>query len=194
MYQFTLVWYEVIFIIRTFIAVDLPDSFRDTITAIQQDFRGNAKIVKPEQVHITLKFLGDVPEESIPRIGDAISGLECEPFVAEAKGVGAFPKPSYARVVYIGASPEEAFVRLHADVESKLKPLGFKSEKRAFTPHATLARVKQISKSQRIELADTIERLKDVEIGTMGVDMIKLKKSTLTPAGAIYETLREVHL
>lgn len=152
------------------------------------------KLVDPEQVHITMKFLGDVSEKSIPDIEDALSGIKGEPFTATVHGVGAFPKPSYARVIYIGADPEEVFDRLHVQVDSVLKPLGFGREKRAFTPHATLARVKRISKEERMRLGDTIKRLSDIEVGTMNVDMIKLKKSTLTPRGAIYETLKEVYL
>lgn len=150
--------------------------------------------MNPEQVHITLKFLGDVPENSIADIGDVLSGIKCEPFTVKIRGIGAFPKASYPRVIHIGAYPEDHFNRLYAEVESALKPLGFSSEKRAFTPHATVARVKRISKEQRMKLVDTIKRLSDVEIGTMDVDMIKLKKSTLTPKGAIYETLKEVYL
>ncbi|HIE31226.1 MAG TPA: RNA 2',3'-cyclic phosphodiesterase [Methanosarcinales archaeon] len=181
--------------IRTFIAVDLPEAFVDTVADVQQEFRGiNIKLVDPKQVHITMKFLGDVPEKSIPDIGDALSGIECESFAAKVHGVGAFPKPSYARVVYVGASPEDAFNRLYTEVERVLKPLGFKREKRAFTPHATLARVKNISKDQRIKLADIISRQSAIEVGTMTVDILKLKKSTLAPKGAIYETLKEVCL
>ncbi len=150
--------------------------------------------MNPEQVHITLKFLGDVPESSIADIGDAISGINCDPFTAKIRGIGAFPKPSYPRVIHIGAYPEDYFNRLHVEVESALKLLGFANEKRAFTPHATVARVKRISKEQRIKLVDTIKRLSDLEIGTMDVTMIKLKKSTLTPEGAIYETLKEAYL
>ena len=141
-----------------------------------------------------MKFLGDVPEKNIDKIGDAISGINCEPFTADVHGIGAFPKPSYARVIYISAHPEENFTLLYTEVESALAPLGFKREKRQFTPHATIARVKHITREARTELADAIERLSDTEVGTMDVDTIKLKKSTLTPKGAIYETLKEVHL
>jgi len=141
-----------------------------------------------------MKFLGDVPEKNIDKIGDAISGINCEPFAAKVHGIGAFPKPSYARVIYIGADPEETFTMLYAEVESALTPLGFKREKRPFTPHATIARVKHISREARTGLEDAIKRLSDTEVGTMNVDAIKLKKSRLTPRGAIYETLKEVHL
>ena len=180
--------------IRTFIAVDLPDSFIDTIAEIQQELKGNIKLVDPKQVHITMKFLGDVPEKKIPKIEDALSGINSEPFTARVQGVGAFPKPDYARVIYIGADPAETFTRLYAEVESALAPLGFKREKRPFTPHATLARVKHNPEGARMRLKDTIEHLSDIEVGTMDVDTIKLKKSMLTPKGAIYETLKEVHL
>ena len=141
-----------------------------------------------------MKFLGDVPEKNIDKIGDAISGINCEPFTANVHGIGAFPKPGQAKVIYVGAYPEETFTKLYAEVESALTPLGFKREKRQFTPHATIARVKHIGSAARIGLEDAIKRLSDTEVGTMDVDTIKLKKSTLTPKGAIYETLKEVHL
>ncbi len=180
--------------IRTFIAVDLPDSFIDKIAEIQQELKGNIKLVDTKQVHITMKFLGDVPEKKIPKIEDALSGVNSEPFTATVQGVGAFPKPSYARVIYIGAYPAETFTQLYAEVELALTPLGFKRERRQFTPHATLARVKHNLEGARMRLMDTIKHLSDIEVGTMDVDTIKLKKSTLTPKGAIYETLKEVHL
>ncbi|MEA3282222.1 MAG: RNA 2',3'-cyclic phosphodiesterase [Euryarchaeota archaeon] len=180
--------------IRTFIAVDLLDSFIDTIVEIQQQLKGNIKLVDPKQVHITMKFLGDVPEKKVPKIEDALSNINFEPFTARVCGIGAFPKPAYARVIYIGADPAETFTRLYAEVESALAPLGFKREKRPFTPHATLARVKHNPEGARMKLADVIEYLSDVKVGTMDVDTIKLKKSTLTPKGAIYETIKEVHL
>jgi 2'-5' RNA ligase len=186
---------EVTFMIRTFVAVDLPESFVGMIAEIQQEFGGiNVKLVDPKQVHITLKFLGDVQENSIPDICNALSSIECEPFSATIRGVGAFPKPSYARVVYVGASPKEAFKRLHAEVERVLKPLGFKKEKRAFTPHATIARVKNIPDAQRKKLVGVIESQSLIEVGKMAVGTIKLKKSILTPEGAIHETLTEVYL
>ena len=181
--------------IRTFVAVDLPESFVGVIAEIQQEFGGiNVKLVDPKQVHITLRFLGDVQEKSIPDICDALSSIECKPFSATIHGVGAFPKPSYARVVYVGASPKEAFKRLYAEVERVLKPLGFKNEKRAFTPHATIARVKNIPDDQRKKLVGIIESQSLIEVGTMTVGAIKLKKSILTPEGAIHETLTEVYL
>jgi 2'-5' RNA ligase len=83
---------------------------------------------------------------------------------------------------------------LHAEVERVLKPLGFKKEKRAFTPHATIARVKNIPDDQRKKLVGVIENQSLIEVGKMTVGAIKLKKSTLTLKGAIHETLTEVYL
>ncbi|MDI6860029.1 MAG: 2'-5' RNA ligase family protein, partial [Methanocellales archaeon] len=84
--------------------------------------------------------------------------------------------------------------RLHDTVEAALKPLGFPPDSRKFTAHATLARVKKMSKDQKMSLVDTIKRLSDVKLGEMEVNNIRFKKSTLTPNGPIYETLHEVRL
>ena len=179
--------------IRTFIAVDLPQDYIEKIANIQSKLRDfNVKLVDPKLVHITLKFLGDVNEKKISPIAEKLDEITTLAFDARIGNVGVFPKLQYVKVVWLGA--EGNFEQLHNDVESALKPFKFKKDRRGYTAHATLVRVKYIPKEDKDAFLAVLDELKDVEIGTFNVDAIKLKKSTLTPKGPIYETLHEVRL
>ena len=179
--------------IRTFIAVDFPQDYVDKIAQIQSKLKNfNVKLVDPKLVHITLKFLGDVNENKIEHITEALDGITLPSFDASIGSVGVFPKPQYVKVIWLGA--EGNFEQLHDNVESVLKPFKFKKDRRGYTAHATLARVKYIPKEDKEAFLKVLDELKDVEVGIFHVDAIKLKKSTLTPEGPIYETLHEVRL
>ncbi len=180
-------------LIRTFIAVELDPGFREKIQELQSRFFDfNLKFVDPELVHITLKFLGDVDESRIPALSAALDSIMCEPFKAKVGGIGVFPKPSNPKVLWLGATGN--FRALHDDVENLLKPFKFEKDYREFTAHATLARIKFLNKDQKNSLINIIKEIKDVELGSMRVDKVLLKKSTLTPEGPIYETLHTVYL
>ena len=179
--------------LRTFIAVDFPQDYIKKITHIQSKLKNfNVKLVDPNLVHITLKFLGDVNENKIEHIAEALDEITIPSFDARIGNVGVFPKPQYVKVVWLGA--EGNFEQLHDDVEAVLKPFRFKKDRRGYTAHATLARVKHIPKEDKDAFLKVLDELKDVEVGTFHADAIKLKKSTLTPEGPIYETLHEVRL
>jgi len=180
-------------LIRTFIAVELDPSFREKIRQIQEKFADfELKFVNPEIVHITLKFLGDVEESMAIPLAEALDSLICESFEAKIEGIGVFPKLSNPKVLWLGARGN--FETLHDDVENVLKPFKFKEDERAFTAHATLARVKSLNKNQKNAFADVLKELKDTKIGSMQVNKVLLKKSTLTPDGPIYETLHTAYL
>ena len=179
--------------IRTFIAVDLSSEIRERIKGIHHQFANYAlRLVDPELIHITIKFLGDVSEEKISPITDALSRVHCSPFDIDIEGIGVFPNMDYIRVIWVSAKGD--FRELHQEVETALKPLGFPPDNRKFTAHATLARGKRIPKEQKTSLKIKIAQLSDVKLGRMKVDCIRFKKSTLTPNGPIYETLHEVRL
>jgi len=181
------------FLIRTFVAVDFPQEFKEKIVEIQSKLNDfNIKLVDPGLVHITLKFLGDVNENMIEPITGALDGITCPSFDAVIKNVGVFPKPQYIKIIWLGA--EGDFGELHDNVESVLAPFKFKKDRRGYTAHATIGRVKYVPKDRKESLQNILDELKDVEIGTMRVDSVTLKKSTLTPQGPIYETLHEVKL
>ncbi len=176
--------------IRTFIAVELPERFIPEIERIESALNTpGIKLVEPKQVHITLKFLGDISENNVEPIASALSQVNCHPFEAIIKGVGVFPKPAYIRVIWLGA--EGNFETLHSEVERVVAPFKFENDDK-FSPHATLARVKQLR--EKASILEKIKKLENIELGTMNVESITLKKSTLTPKGPIYETLREIKL
>ncbi len=176
--------------LRTFIAVELPERFLPEIEKIESmlDTPG-IKLVEPKQVHITLKFLGDISENKVEPIASALSQVNCKPFEARIKGVGVFPKLAYIKVIWLGA--EGNFEALHSEVERVLAPFKFEKDDK-FSPHATLARVKMLK--DKGALLEKIQKLENIDIGAMNVESIILKKSTLTPQGPIYETLREIKL
>ena len=179
--------------IRTFIAVELPDSFREAVHSIQQtmNIRG-LKPVETELVHVTIKFLGDIPQSQVEPIADALTKIDLHPFIARIADVGVFPKPSYVKVIWLGVHGE--FELLHSEVEHVLKNFNFKKDRGKFTSHATLARVKHLDRQAKKQLAKVLAGLHDVELGEFPVGSITLKKSTLTPQGPIYETLKEIPL
>jgi 2'-5' RNA ligase len=116
----------------------------------------------------------------------------CEPFEAKVEGIGVFPKPSNPKVLWLGTTGN--FGTLHDDVETVLKPFKFKEDERAFTAHATLARIKSLNKDQKTAFINVLNELKNIEIGSLQVNKVLLKKSTLTPDGPIYETLHTAYL
>lgn len=179
--------------VRAFISVDLPEEYHEKIAEIQSRFRDfKVKLVNPELVHITLKFLGDVEDDQIQEIAKSLDNIDCGPFHATIANIGVFPKPKYPKVVWLGA--EGDFKTLHDNVNSILKDFNFKDDNKKFSAHATIARVKHLSKNDKDLFLKTLEELEGIEIGTMWVDTVKLKKSTLTPQGPVYETLHEVKL
>jgi RNA 2',3'-cyclic 3'-phosphodiesterase len=176
--------------IRTFIAVELPGRFIPEIEKIGFDLdMPGIKLVEPEQVHITLKFLGDIKENDVESILSALSQVNCRQFEAKIRGVGVFPKPAYIKVIWLGA--EGNFDVLHDEVERVLSLFKFEKDHH-FSPHATLARVKQLR--DKSLLLGNLKKLEHIDLGMMNVGSIYLKKSTLTPAGPIYETLGEIKL
>ncbi len=176
--------------IRTFIAVELPDTFIPEIERISSMLKApGIKLVEPGLVHITMKFLGDTQEDKVEPIISALSQINCRPFEARIKGIGIFPKSGYIRVIWIGAQGD--FGTLHNEIERVLTPLKFEKDHQ-FTPHATLARVKQAR--EKAALLDKINKLGEVDLGTMVVHSISFKKSILTPDGPIYHTIREIKL
>jgi 2'-5' RNA ligase len=185
---------------RTFIAVDLSEGIRAKIKEIQQHFfdpglveNVKLKFVNPRQAHQTVKFLGDVPKDRVEEVKRALEEITQKPFDIVLKGVGFFPeappeKVRNIRVVWVGMEKGvEELKALQREVESKMHALGFPLEKR-FSSHVTLCRVKKSRSRDEIgQRLKTIMELREVEVGEMRVDELKLKHSTLTPKGPIYE-------
>lgn len=172
-------------VMRCFIAVDLPDEIRRKIPEIQRGIEGT--LVDPSIVHITLKFLGEIGEGRLKEVIDALEKISFSPFKAKLRGVGVFPSMSNIRVVWIGVEDgKENFMELSRRIDEAMSKVGFREE-REFVPHATIARIRRLK--DRNALISRIRELEGIEIGSFTVDEVKLKKSTLTSRGPIYEDL-----
>jgi 2'-5' RNA ligase len=171
--------------IRSFVAVEIPASIREDIAKLQEEIDlPGVRLVKPDLIHVTLKFLGDVPLPKVDRVVGALRTVEQPAFTARVAGIGTFPGRSI-RVVWIGAEGE--FEPLFSAVEEALVPLGFPREGRKFTSHATIARVGRPTPETTDILASKLAPYREVDLGEFTAEEFILKKSTLTPGGPIYE-------
>lgn len=182
---------------RCFISVDVEEEpVLSNIVSVMSELstvKADVKFVERENLHFTLKFLGEISPNLIDRIYSAMLNVKHEPFTIRIGGLGAFPKPSSPRVVWLGVlEGGEKMVELYEKLERELVKVGFKREREKFVPHLTIARVK--SPRSRGLLAKKILELSGVEVGELKVDSVRLKQSILTPKGPIYKTLREVKL
>jgi len=148
------------------------------------------KAVERENIHLTMRFLGDVREGSLEELKGVVSEVDFEPIRAELMGLGAFPSLRRPRVVWVGLTKgADELAEVFRRLESGLLGLGFKPEGRGFSPHITLARVR--SGRNRESLAEQVSRNADEEFGEFTVRYIRLKKSVLTPKGPIYSTIAQ---
>jgi 2'-5' RNA ligase len=182
--------------IRCFIAVDVDDvKVCNKIQQIQQQLlstRAHLKLVEPQNLHFTLHFLGNIEPELISTLETSLNDLEGEPFHLELVGLGCF-RPSRPRVIWIGCSTgTDQMIRYQKILGISLRKNRFQVESRKYSPHLTIARVR--SGQNRAELMKFVQEQGHVEFGVLPIDSIKLKKSTLTPKGPIYETLVEKKL
>ena len=180
--------------IRCFVAVEcggdeLAAKFRE-VRMVLEAARADIKFVEPENVHLTLKFLGEIEPSLVEQVSHVVKETSFQPFSAKIERVGVFPNLRRPRVVWAGITegvPQLA--EIWSDVDEKLSQLGFERERRRFSPHITIGRVR--SGRNRDNLVQEISSLSDHVFGSLRVDRIKLKKSVLTPSGPVYTTLAE---
>lgn len=182
---------------RAFIALELTAQVHQELTRAQNQLKASeadVKWVNPEDIHLTLKFLGNVSLELIAEIKKILEELarEHRAFQLEIKNLGAFPKIEYPRVIWAGiAGGSEHSISLAQDLEKRLIKVGFLPEKRPFKPHLTLGRVR--SSHKRNQLRELLQSVK-LTPKTMQAEKLTLFKSTLTPEGAIYQPLHSTSL
>ena len=179
--------------VRSFIAVDIGEELLPKIVEVQtQITEGKIKFVEPENVHFTLKFLGEITDEKaqdvIKKLKEVCSTFS--PFPIHIKGIGAFPSFNYMKVIWIGIESEEFFT-LSTLVDSGMGKLGFRQEKNII-PHLTIGRVKAPGNKARFKAQ--VKALQNIDIGEMTVDTVILKKSELTRKGPIYSNIEEISL
>jgi len=181
--------------IRSFIAFDIDDEqiIKRFSEGQQMLVRTGAdlKLVKPENIHITMRFLGNITPPMVDSIHEAMRKVSFSPFNVEIRGLGAFPKLQYARVIWAGIRKgAEQLSNIFNQLEPKLHELGFKPDPKGFSPHLTIVRVK--SGRKKAELMRCLKDSVDYEFGVLKAECLRLKRSVLTPKGPIYSTLKEV--
>lgn len=186
---------------RVFIAIELPDKIKDSLGNLQEQLKkaeADVKWVKPENIHLTLKFLGEVDDEKLKRISGAIEEAACEnhSYKIRIHSLGAFPKIDYLRVLWVGVEEGDAETRKIAKtLEEKIMKIGIPKEERPFSSHITIGRIRSTLNRERL-----VEELKNLQENfgkenlEFCVSKITLFKSTLTPKGPIYEGLKNVSL
>ncbi len=180
---------------RLFVAVDLPDPLVAALARLIDRLRPTARIrwSPPENLHITTKFIGEWPE---PRLGEVESALAAlprrEPFEIQVRGLGFFPNPHHPRVFWAAVHAPAALGELARQTDDAVARLGVERESRAFSPHLTLARIKEPVPMQ--PLREAIAALPDTDFGAFTVDRFYLYRSQLHPGGSIYSRLKEFPL
>ena len=181
--------------LRGFIAIEIkPNSnIQQFINDISKS-NADVKLVEYNNLHLTLKFLGDIQENSINDIERSIKDAvnEIQPFTIQLKGTGVFPNKNYIRVIWIGIKNSEILSTISVNIDNNLTRLGFKKDKKGFSAHLTIGRVR--TAKNKSALLNIIERYTDFTFSTQEVNSIKLKKSQLTPKGPIYTTLKDIKL
>jgi 2'-5' RNA ligase len=181
--------------IRSFIAFDIEDSsIKDQFINVQNALikaGADVKLVEPQNIHITLRFLGEISEALIEKVKNEISNIDFKSFDVEFKGLGAFPSFNRINVIWVGIKKgEKELKELFNQLENRLRKIGFSPDPKGFSPHITIARVKSRKNIEKI--IKILNEMKDYSFGTMSFNSLRLKKSTLTPKGPIYDTLFEV--
>ena len=181
--------------VRSFVSIDLDDqqilSRVGSITSSLQAIGGDLKPVERENIHLTLKFLGNVSSSRLSEVKTSLHQLAFPAFTMEIKGAGAFPNLNHMTVIWVGVNEGWSQVeQIYEHVEKLLSPLGFRKENRPFSPHITIARVR--SGRKRDETANFLQQLNDESFGSFIVDKVRLKQSILSSSGPKYSTLLEI--
>ena len=179
--------------IRAFIAVTIDTQVvREISDAMIQLRRALPEVrwVTPEQIHLTVKFLGDIEPSQVEPIANALEqALKLFPqFTINAKGLGVFPAARHPRVLWVGLEGAE-LIKLAADVEAALEPIGFLPEARSFQPHLTIGRWRRLDGPAK-NLAQELERWKNHDYGASRVQALTFFQSVLKPDGALHQPLR----
>ncbi len=182
--------------IRSFLAIGIPEEILGEIGRLQERLRreiqGDVRWVRPEGIHLTLKFFGDIPEGAVSDISAVVEKAAAghEPLDLSVSGAGVFPDLRRPRVLWLGMTGDvERLLTLQTTLERELQRIGFPREERPFRPHLTLARIR--SPQGLTGLGRALEKRGGCEAGRFVAAGISLLKSDLTPRGAIYTKLME---
>ena len=190
--------------VRAFVAVDVPREVREGLAEIvgrlQAEGVSGVRWTRPEGIHLTLKFLGEIDPGTVEKILEQIERATegVSPFSLALSGVGAFPRPDSPRVIWVGLKGDlDSLEELQRRIDHEISLLGggFAKEGRPFTPHLTLGRLRQgVSVEERGRLGKGLSRVALEGEVRWEVREVGLIRSTLNPAGAVYEVLGLRHL
>ena len=184
--------------VRLFVAIELSLEVKQALGSLQADLKRRLppKVVRwtdPDSIHLTLKFLGDTPEDRVQAVTQGVlaAAAGLEPFALRVAGFGCFPNPRRARVLWVGIPDlPKPLAGAQRAIELQMARLDFAREARPFSPHLTLGRVNdRISPAERQTLADLLERTEASELGVAPVEEIVLFRSDLRPDGALHTAL-----
>jgi 2'-5' RNA ligase len=187
---------------RLFIAINLPATQRAIISQTQQQLRAQiqsrgAKWVAPENVHLTLQFMGEVDAQLVPKIEAALRAA-CErsaSFELQTGGIGCFPDPRKPRVVWLGLNGDlEDLRQLQSAVAAAVAPFHAQRDEKSFKPHLTLARVKTFDRDEARAIGRAVQQAEASSYESWRVESVELIQSELKPSGPVYTPLAEVKL
>ncbi len=184
-------------VVRAFVAVDLEPEVTERLAQVLAELRRQVdgrvvRWVPAENIHLTLKFLGDVSVHNLPLLEDALraEALGRTAFALSVGGLGAFPSENQPRVLWVGVEAPDVLMSLQRGIESRMERLGYAREKRSFNPHLTLGRVSRSATAR--EVRQVARLLREYKLGFLGVsevEAVHLFRSDLRPAGAVYTRL-----
>ena len=175
---------------RTFVAVEISnEQVINQISNFQSKININAKSVEPHNLHFTLQFLGEISIGQVENVSRLLQNIEFSNFTVKFRGVGAFPKMKFPRVIWVGTDENggNALIALSKKVENSLAPLGFRSDK-PFKPHITVFRIK----NKIGDIEKELNKFKLIDFGTQEITGFKIKQSVLSSKGPVYSDLIEV--
>jgi RNA 2',3'-cyclic 3'-phosphodiesterase len=180
--------------IRSFIAFDLEnEQVLNRLSAAQKlviETGADLRLVAPQNIHVTIRFLGDISPGMVEKVYEAMKKVQFTPFTIQIRGLGVFPSLNYPRVVWAGMTDGVEQLRsIFSQLEPQMRALGFQADAYGFSPHLTIARVRTGANKQR--LAELVTKKADYDFGPIKADCLRLKKSQLSPKGPTYSTLKE---
>ncbi len=182
---------------RSFIAIELPDIVKAALLSLQQELKtcgADVRWVRPEGVHFTLKFLGNIEEKLVDGIVETLKGTcgKFQKFSCEVRGVGVFPGIKAPRVLWTGIVDHDTLKLIQQEIDTGMSLRGFEREGRKFTPHLTLGRFRSLA--GKMALINKMEEYRQHSVGIIDVNHISFMRSDLGPAGAKYTRIAEIPL
>ncbi|MEI6127408.1 MAG: RNA 2',3'-cyclic phosphodiesterase [Pseudomonadota bacterium] len=183
--------------LRTFIALELPEQVKEKLARLQQKFMDSTsgvRWVKPDNIHLTLKFLGSTRVKKVEEVSMILDRIAqgVSPFVLNVGGIGAFPNPKNPKVIWAGIQANACCAHFQERLETALAAAGFSREDRPFSPHLTIGRLKD--GRMRKELGSLLEEFSNEHIGRFEASHVVFFRSDLEPAGPVYARIKDIEL